>query len=94
LGSVILIKKSNRQKLWSGNPRELSEEIIAMLSNLGAIDETKAISLELLKNSQQLKEKPLDDEIRKLVDTGYLKIVEGRLYLTKAGLFRALSRFS
>jgi hypothetical protein len=72
----------------------LSEEIIAMLSNLGAIDETKAISQEILKNSQQLKEKPLDDEIRKLIDMGYVKVVDGRLYLSKAGLFRALSRFS
>jgi hypothetical protein len=72
----------------------LSEEIIAMLSNLGAIDETKAISQEILKNSQQLKEKPLDDEIRILIDMGYVKVVDGRFYLTKAGLFRALSRFS
>ena len=73
---------------------ELSEEIVAMLSNLGAIDERKAISREVLKNSQQLKDKPLDEDIRKLIETGYVKDVDKRLYLTKTGLFRALSKFS
>jgi predicted HTH transcriptional regulator len=72
----------------------VSEEIITMLSNLGAIDENKAISSTLLKNSQQLKERQIDSEIRKLVDAGYVKQIDDKLYLTKAGLFRALSRFS
>ena len=73
---------------------DVSEEIITMLSNLGAIDESKAISQELLKNSQKLRERPLDDDVRKLIETGYVKSSADRLYLTKVGLFRALSRFS
>jgi hypothetical protein len=65
-----------------------------MLSNLGAIDEAKAVTKELLSNSEALKNRILDDEIGKLVNSGYIKRTDGKLYLTKAGLFRALSRFS
>jgi hypothetical protein len=72
----------------------LSEEIITMLSNLGAIEESKAVEKQLLNNSQSLKDKPIDEEILNLVRTGYVKQTDGRLYLTQAGLFRALSRFS
>jgi hypothetical protein len=72
----------------------LSEEIITMLSNLGAIEEGKAVTRGLLGNSERLKDKVLDDEIGKLVSSGYVKQTDGKLYLTKAGLFRALSRFS
>jgi len=73
---------------------DVSEEIITMLSNLGAIDESKAISQDLLRNSQKLREKPLEDDLRKLIETGYVKTLDNRVYLTKVGLFRALSRFS
>ncbi|HZW56300.1 MAG TPA: hypothetical protein VFF30_08435 [Nitrososphaerales archaeon] len=72
----------------------MSEEIITMLSNLGALDEEKAISADTLRNSQPLKDKVFDDELRKLVQTGYVKQIDSKLYLSKAGLFRALSRFS
>jgi hypothetical protein len=72
----------------------MSEEIITMLSNLGAIEEGKAIEKQLLANSQSLKDKPIDEEILNLVKTGYVRETNGRLYLTQAGLFRALSRFS
>jgi hypothetical protein len=72
----------------------VSEDIVTMLSNLGAIDENKAVDQQLLRNSQSLKERSLDDEIRKLIDSGYVREVGDKLYLTKAGLFRALSRFS
>ena len=74
--------------------KKLSEEIIAMLSNLGAIDETKAVSTDLLKNSEALKNRILEDEIAKLLNSGYVKKADGGLYLTRTGLLRALSRFS
>ena len=74
--------------------KKLSEEIIAMLSNLGAIDETKAVSVDLLKNSEVLRDRILDEEIAKLLNYGYVKKSDGRLYLTRTGLLRALSRFS
>lgn len=72
----------------------MSEEIITMLSNLGALEEEKAVSVDFLKGSQQLKERVFDDEVKKLVETGYVRQTDGKVYLTKAGLFRALSRFS
>jgi hypothetical protein len=65
-----------------------------MLSNLGAIEESKAVEKQLLNNSQSLKDKAIDEEILNLVRTGYVKETSGKLYLTQAGLFRALSRFS
>ncbi len=64
------------------------------LSNLGAIEENRAVTRDLLINSEQLKNRVLDEEILKLVHSGYVKEIDGRVYLTKAGLFRALSRFS
>lgn len=72
----------------------MSEEIITMLSNLGAIEEDKAVTLEILKSSEHLKNRVLDEEIVKLIQSGYIKRVDGMLYLTKVGLLRALSRFS
>ncbi len=72
----------------------MSEEIITMLSNMGALEESKAVEKTLLARSETLKNKILDDEIRNLKETGYVKEVDGKLYLTQAGLFRALSRFS
>jgi hypothetical protein len=72
----------------------MSEEILTMLSNLGAIEESKAVEKQVLNNSQSLKDKPIDEQIGTLVRTGYIRESKGRLYLTQAGLFRALSRFS
>jgi predicted HTH transcriptional regulator len=65
-----------------------------MLSNLGAIEENKAVTREVLNNSERLRGKEIEGEISRLLETGYVKENSGRLYLTKAGLFRALSRFS
>lgn len=72
----------------------MSEEILAMLSNLGAIEESKAVERQVLNNSESLKNKPIEEDIGTLVRTGYVRESNGRLYLTQAGLFRALSRFS
>ena len=72
----------------------MSEEIITMLSNLGALDEQKAVSKKLLNNSERLKNSYLDDDIKSLEQRGYVKQVDDRLYLTQSGLVRALSNFS
>jgi len=73
----------------------LSEEIIAMLSNLGALDKNKAVSTKLLNNSERLKDLELDGDIQSLEQKGYLKRADDdRIYLTQSGLVRALSRFS
>ena len=72
----------------------MSEEIITMLSNLGALDENKAVSKKLLNNSERLKNSILDDDINSLEQNGYVKRVEDRLYLTQSGLVRALSNYS
>ena len=73
----------------------MSEEIITMLSNLGALEESKAVSAKLLNNSERLKNLPLDEDIKSLEERGYLKRSnDDKLYLTQSGLVRALSRFS
>jgi hypothetical protein len=72
----------------------LSEEILAMLSNLGAIEESKAVTRETLNSAERLRGREIGDDLSRLVETGYVREEAGRLYLTKAGLFRALSRFS
>ena len=72
----------------------MSEETIAMLSNLGAINEKNAVSVELLANSRQLANNPLDEELIKLEVRGYIKRSGDKIYLTEAGLVRALSRLS
>ncbi len=46
--------------------RALSEDIIALLSNLGAISEKNAVGVELLANSRQLANIPLDEELNGL----------------------------
>jgi len=72
----------------------LSEETIAMLSNLGAINEKNAVSVELLANSRQLANNPLDEELKELEVRGYIKRSGDKIYLTETGLVRALSRLS
>lgn len=72
----------------------MSEEILSMLSNLGALEEAKAIDRLILSNSERLRNVAIDSELLKLQERGYLKIVAGKVYLTEAGLLRALSRFS
>ncbi len=72
----------------------LFEEIITMLSNLGALDEEKAVSKSLLNNSERLKDERLDDDIKNLERRGYVRQVDDRLYLTQSGLVRAMSNYS
>ena len=72
----------------------MSDEIMTMLSNMGTLDEDKAISKKLLNNSERLKNVLIDDDIKNLEDRGYVVRVEDRLYLTQSGLVRALSNFS
>jgi len=70
------------------------EEIITMLSNLGALNEEKAVSKSLLNNSERLRDERLDDDLRTLEQRGYVKRVDDRLYLTQSGLVRAMSNYS
>ena len=72
----------------------LIEEIITMLSNLGALNEEKAVSKSLLNNSERLRDERLDDDLRTLEQRGYVKRVDDRLYLTQSGLVRAMSNYS
>jgi hypothetical protein len=72
----------------------VGEEVILMLSNLGATDPQRAVSKELLSSSQLLKDRLLDNEIAQLERDGYLKVENGKLYLTRAGLLRAMSHYS
>jgi len=72
----------------------VDEEIISMLSNLGALNEERAVSKSLLSNSERLRSVSLDEDILMLEGRGYLKEVHGRLYLTESGLVRAMSNYS
>ena len=73
----------------------MSEDIISMLSNMGALERDKAISAKLLSNSDRLKHLHVDEDIRVLEEKGYIKRAEqDKVYLTESGLVRALSRFS
>jgi hypothetical protein len=70
------------------------EEIITMLSNLGALNEEKAVSKTVLNNSERLRDERLDEDIQTLEQRGYVRQIEDRLYLTQSGLVRAMSNFS
>ena len=70
------------------------EEIISMLSNLGALSEDRAVSKSLLGNSERLRSVSLDEDIRTLEGRGYVKEFNGRLYLTQSGIVRAMSNNS
>jgi hypothetical protein len=72
----------------------LIEEIITMLSNLGALDEDKAVSKTLLNNSERLRDESLDADLTSLERDGYVKQVDDKLYLTQSGLVRAMSNNS
>ncbi len=67
---------------------------MTMLSNMGALDQEKAVSTKILNNSERLKNLLLEDDIKNLEDKGYVVRVEDKLYLTQSGLVRALSNFS
>ena len=72
----------------------MSEEIMTMLSNMGALDEDKAVSKKILNNSERLKNVLIEEDIKSLEDRGYVIRIDDRLYLTQSGLVRALSNFS
>jgi hypothetical protein len=72
----------------------LVEEIITMLSNLGALNEERAVSKSLLNNSERLKSRSLDQDLLSLEARGYVKEIGDRLYLTQSGLVRAMSNYS
>ena len=65
-----------------------------MLSNLGAIDEKNAVSVQILENSGQLSNNRLKEALKELEAQGYLKRLNDKVYLTQTGLFRALSGLS
>jgi hypothetical protein len=67
---------------------------MTMLSNLGALDEEKAVSKKVLNNSERLKDLLIDEDIKSLEDRGYVIRIDDKLYLTQSGLVRALSNFS
>jgi hypothetical protein len=73
---------------------KFTEEILTMLSNLGALNEKKAASRELLASSDTLRGINVESEIARLVDGGYVKTIDDKVYLTQSGLLRAMSRFS
>jgi hypothetical protein len=72
----------------------LIEEIISMLSNLGALNEERAVSKSLLNNSERLRSRSLDEDLLSLEARGYVKEIDDRLYLTQSGLVRAMSNYS
>lgn len=72
----------------------MSEEILSMLSNLGALNEERAASIELLSNSERLRGIDVATEIAFLEEKGYVKRSGEKVSLTEAGLIRALSMFS
>ncbi|MHB1868349.1 MAG: hypothetical protein ACYCPP_05325 [Nitrososphaerales archaeon] len=72
----------------------MREDIIAMLSNLGAIDKKNAVSVQILENSGQLSNNQLEGALKELEAQGYLKRLNDNVYLTQTGLFRALSGLS
>lgn len=74
--------------------RKMVEDIIALLSNMGAINESGAISVELLLNSNQLKHIDVKEELKKLEVGGYIVRLGDRICLTQTGLVRALSGLS
>lgn len=65
-----------------------------MLSNLGALSEEKAVSKSILNNSERLRDTRIDDDLRTLEETGYVRRTDGRLYLTQSGIVRAMSNYS
>ncbi len=72
----------------------MKEDIVGMLSNLGAIDEQHAVSITVLANSWQLANIELDKELKELDALGYVRIIDSNCFLTEAGLVRALSGLS
>lgn len=72
----------------------LNEEIISMLSNLGALNEERAVSVKILGNSERLRSTSIDEDVQMLEETGYVKRIEDRLYLTQSGIVRAMSNYS
>ena len=72
----------------------MNDEVLGLLSNLGAISEEKAVNKEMVAAALNLKLETFQDDVGRLVSAGYLKQYGGKIYLTEVGLIRALSRFS
>ncbi|MDG6996602.1 MAG: hypothetical protein JRN52_11835 [Nitrososphaerota archaeon] len=72
----------------------MSEEILAMLSNLGALNVERAASIELISKSERLRGVDIAAEIATFEEKGYVKRFGEKIYLTEAGLIRALSMIS
>lgn len=72
----------------------MSDKLLSMLSNLGALSSERAVTVELLSNSEQLKGIDIDSEISRLEQGGYVMRADDRIYLTESGLIRALSMVS
>ena len=70
---------------------DLIEDVIAVLSNLGAINEKGAVDLKILSNSGQLRGVDLEKELKELESRGYIVRRDEMIHLTETGLFRALS---
>ena len=65
-----------------------------MLSNMGALSEERAASIELISNSERLKGTDISQEIAIFEEKGYVKRIGDKIYLTETGLIRALSMIS
>jgi Mn-dependent DtxR family transcriptional regulator len=72
----------------------LNDEVLGLLSNLGAISEEKAVNKEIVAATLNVKLQSFQEDISRLVHAGYLKQNGDMIYLTEVGLIRALSRFS
>ncbi|MDG6908229.1 MAG: hypothetical protein JRN20_20865 [Nitrososphaerota archaeon] len=72
----------------------MSDKLLSMLSNLGALSSERAVTVELLSNSERLKGIDIDSEISRLEQRGYVKRADDKIYLTESGLIRALSMIS
>jgi hypothetical protein len=65
-----------------------------MLSNLGAINEEHASTVDLIASSVRSDRNQLAKELDILQAQGYIKRLGDKLYLTESGLVRALSGLS
>jgi hypothetical protein len=72
----------------------MNEEIISMLSNLGALNAERAVTKTMLSNSERLRSSSIDDDILTLEQRGYIRRIGDSFYLTESGLVRAMSNYS
>ena len=72
----------------------MNDEVLGLLSNLGAISEEKGVNKEIVAATLNVKLQSFQEDVNRLVHAGYLKQTGDTIYLTEVGLIRALSRFS